>query len=113
MTDEEIKAFIEQTARAVVAETKRQMILNDADKMADRDVSDMLKNYFRSHKSKKNKKLEKALQEVSHDPYYQIIILYYQNGETMERIADLLYCDIGTVSRNKKRLCRMIYKKII
>ena len=110
MTDKEIKDLIEATARRVVHETKRQMIISDIDKMAEKDISDMLRSHFHS---KRNKKLDRALSDISYDPYYQIINLYYKENEKIENIAELMQCDISTVSRNKKRLCRMLYRKII
>jgi len=110
MTDKEIEKLIEDTARKVVAETKRQMILKDADKMAEKDMSDLLKSHFRS---KRNKKLERVLKELDYDPYFNIITLYYRDGYTLESVAEDMNCDISTVLRNKKRLCRIIYKKML
>lgn len=50
------------------------------------------------------KLIDKALKEISTDSYYDIIRLKYFEGLTIEKIAELIFCEISTVSRNRKRL---------
>ena len=110
MTDQEIEKLVEKVARKVVSETKKQMMLQSVDKMAERDAADMLRTHFHSIRSKK---VEKVLQEISYDAYYQIIILHYKENVKLEQIAEKMNVDVSTVSRNKKRLLRLIYKKLM
>ena len=56
------------------------------------------------------KNLEKEYFEVcpavhkSKDKYYDIIPLFYFEHNTIEAIAEKLFCDVITIYRNKKRL---------
>ena len=110
MTDQKIKELIESTARATVEEMKRQMILGDFEKIAEKDASEMLKSYFHSEN---NEKLSRVLKKISHDPYYDVITMYYRDGEKIERIAEMMNCEVMTIYRNKKRLCKIIYQKML
>jgi DNA-directed RNA polymerase specialized sigma subunit len=38
--------------------------------------------------------------------------MYYEDGETIENIADMMKIDVSTVVRNKKKLCLKIYDEI-
>lgn len=50
--------------------------------------------------------MESALKQLRHDTYYDVIVYKYFEHKTNEEIAELLYCDVSTVSRHKKRLVR-------
>ena len=48
--------------------------------------------------------IDNALDEIKDDPYYQVIKMIYIEGKTRESVADILFCDVKTITRNKKRL---------
>lgn len=50
--------------------------------------------------------IDKALDAVKNDPYYQIIEMRYFEGRTLEDIGVYFNCDHSTISRNKSRLVK-------
>ncbi len=52
--------------------------------------------------------VESALEKINQDPYYDIIRLKYFEEKSREEIADILYVDVSTVTRNKNRLVDLI-----
>lgn len=54
------------------------------------------------------KMINLILQDIKEDKYYQIIELKYFNKKTNEEIAEILECDVSTVSRNRNRLINTI-----
>lgn len=54
-----------------------------------------------------------ALNQVSDDPYIDIIYLQYRDKKTLEWIAEYYGVDISTIKRNKKRLIYKIYEYLI
>lgn len=50
------------------------------------------------------KQIERCLLLISKDKYYDIIPLFYFENNTIEAIAEKLFCDVKTIYRNKKRL---------
>ncbi len=51
-----------------------------------------------------------VLNQLSDDPYIDIIFLHYRDGKTLEWVAEILGVDVSTVKRNKKRLVLKIYE---
>ena len=49
-------------------------------------------------------RIDRALEIIQEDPYYQIIPLKYFDGMSPEDIANLLSCDERTYRRNRSRL---------
>ena len=58
------------------------------------------------------KQIEEALEEIRDDPYYDIIPMYYFEGETRENIALTLETTVRTVARNKRRLIDYLKVKL-
>ena len=54
------------------------------------------------------RKMRMALECVSHDRYFPIIELRYFKGKSEQDISWRLNCDASTVSRNRRRLVKMI-----
>lgn len=50
------------------------------------------------------KRIDRAVQALCADPYYEIIELKYRQGLPEETIAEQLCCDPSTIRRNKNRL---------
>lgn len=53
-----------------------------------------------------------VLNQLSDDPYIDIIFLQYRDGKTIEWIAEYMDKDESTIKRNKKRLIMQIYKQL-
>lgn len=51
-----------------------------------------------------------ALNQLSDDPYIDIIYLQYRDGKTLEWIAEYFNKDVSTIKRNKKRIIQAVYK---
>lgn len=70
------------------------------------------KNYKLATSINENTKLTKkflividtALKTIEHDPYYKVVELIYFKDLTREHVAEILNCDIKTVTRNKNKL---------
>ena len=90
MTRDEVKSIVIET----IAELKRSGMLKDN---SYEEISKKLKD---------GKKVD--LTRIKDDPYFDIIQLYFRDGCTNEKIAELLGVDVSTVTRNKKRLCLML-----
>ncbi len=50
------------------------------------------------------RRIDRAVEALSEDPYYDILRLKYREGRPEEEIAEILSCDPSTVRRNKNRL---------
>ena len=49
-------------------------------------------------------KVDEAMKSIENDPYYDVIRLFYFEGQTRESIALDYGCTETTISRNKSRL---------
>ena len=111
MTDEEVKEYIDLTIKMTISEYKKKGLLKDSNNAAYEDASEILSSYYKS--GMQDKKITYAIQGIRFDPYFRIIPMFYEEGKTIECIADNLGVDVSTVMRNKKRLCLLIYNEII
>ena len=111
MTDEQIKALVKQTAQETVKELRVQGMIKDAEDANYRDISEMLKEYYKS--GEKDKQMTYALKSVRFDPYYRILEKYYRDGEKIETLATDFGVDASTIARKKKELCIKLYHAII
>lgn len=111
MTDQEIRAYIDLTIKKSIAEFKKSGIMKGSDNAVYADASEILLNYYRSGKHEAS--ITYAIQGLRFDPYFRIIQLYFEEGKTIEQIAEVLGVDVSTVMRNKKRLCLIIYNEIV
>ena len=59
------------------------------------------------------KLLEKALDDIRTDEYYDIIPLVYYHGMTTEEVAEEMEKDTSTIYRNKKRLVKKLEIKLL
>lgn len=98
---------IKEIVILTVKELKKQGLLNNYDDVAYSEVSRALKSHYIDN----NPDIAAAIDVLRLDPYIDIIPLYYESECTIERIAEILDCDVSTVVRNKKRLCLEIYLK--
>ena len=105
MDAETIRGIVKET----VSELRRVGMLKDPDTEIYKEVSDKLRSYY---KTGIPKMIKFALAKIESDPYYGILNLYYKNGLSNEKIAEILNVDVSTVTRNKKRLCLEIHKML-
>lgn len=111
MIDKDIQRIIELTVEKTIAEFKKSGLLKDSENVAYSDASAILSSYYKT--GKKESSITYAIQGIRFDPYARIIPMYYEQGKTLETIAEELGVDVSTVVRNKKRLCLTIYNEII
>ena len=108
MTDEEIKAYINETAERVVRELRSQGLTKEEDDANYKDISEMLREYYRD--GEKDTQIRYALQSIRFEPYFRILEKYYRDGEKMDTIAADFEVDISTIFRKKRELCLKIYR---
>lgn len=114
MTDQELREYIDLTVKKSIEEFKRSGIVKGSDNAAYSDISEILRNYFREgREGREAKNITYAIQGQRFDPYFRIITMYYQEGQTIEQIAEALGVDVSTIMRNKKRICLQIYNEIV
>lgn len=111
MTDEQIKKYIDLAVQKTIKEYKKNGILKEADGAVYADASAIIASYYKAEK--KEQSVTYAIQNQRFDPYFRIIAMYFEEGRTVEKIAEELGVDVSTVVRNKKRLCLAIYNEII
>lgn len=111
MIDKEIQRIIELTVKKSIEEYKKNGLLKDTENVAYSDASAILSSYYKT--DKKEASITYAIQGIRFDAYARIIPMYYEEGKTLEVIAEELGVDVSTVVRNKKRLCLAIYNEII
>ena len=86
MIDKEIQKIIELTVRKSIAEFKKNGLLKDTENVAYSDASAILSSYYKT--DKKEASITYAIQGIRFDPYARIIPMYYDQGKTLETIAD-------------------------
>ena len=111
MTDEEVLKYINVTVEKTIAALKCSGALKNEDEMKYADISYMLMDYYQNGQAVP--KIEKALNAVKFDSYFDIIPLYFGDGLKMDEIAKRMNVDVSTIVRNKKRLCMQIYTLLI
>lgn len=111
MTDDQIKSYIDLAVKKTIKEYKRNGILKESDSAVYADASEIISSYYKQ--GKKEASVTYAIQNQRFDPYFRIIAMYFDEGRTVEKIAEELGVDVSTVVRNKKRLCLAIYNEII
>ena len=108
----EINEIIQQTVNTTIAKLKLAGLMKDDRQGAFEKTEQLLKNYNQLKKSYSEdgtaKKfvdiVDKALQELYDDLYYDIIPMMYFEGQSRESIAEYFDTTVTTISRNKKRL---------
>lgn len=111
MSEDEIKAYIDLAIKKAISEFKRAGMMKDSGGVVYAEASEVLSHYFATGKNEAS--VTYAIQSQRFDPYYNVILMYYEKGMTIEQIAEALQVDVSTVVRNKKRLCLAIYNDIM
>ena len=103
MTPEEIRDIVRETLR----ELQKQGMLRE---QWYTKISKRLRDYYKAVPGMEDRRITEALNEIRSDPYYEVIPLHYNGCVTLEDIAEIRGVDVSTITRNKKRLCMMIYE---
>ena len=111
MTDAEVLNYIDLAVQKTIAEYKRSGLLRESRDVSYADACEVLAEYYAS--DKKDARITYAIQGQRFDPYYLVIPMYYEEGKTIEVIAEKLGVDVSTIVRNKKRLCLAIYDELV
>ena len=109
MKKEEIQALIYDTVKATVDELLRLNAIRPPTEAVQGAVADRLARHYAGEK---DAELVLAISSVLGDPFYGLIPLYWQGHKTLEQIAEIMHCDVSTVSRNKKRLLLKLYEEL-
>ena len=102
MNEKKLTELIEKVADAVVQKLKDERMI--------RNITTAQEGEEIIRKAVIDDTLDKLLEPYLMDPYVDILYMYYEQGFTLETIANSLNCDISTVSRQKKRLCEAVQK---
>lgn len=105
MTPEQIREVVKMTLDEL---TTRKLIKDDYPVIL-KVVEKKLRGYFNGT-AKNCIGIGRMLNQLSDDPYIDIIYLHYRDGRTLEWIAEYYDKEVSTIKRNKKRLIYKIYE---
>lgn len=103
MNEEKIKEIVALTLEELINEK----LINRDNDMCYKFMSKKLFKYFAD--GVVDNQMEHGLNALEEDPWYKILILYYEDRKTTENVAEELGCAITTIVRNKKRLVLRLY----
>lgn len=109
-----IEQTAKKTARAVVAEFKRAGLVKDNKLGSFKKTERILYEYprWKGNDVEETKKfcdlVQKALDSISDDPYFQIIELKYFQKWTHERIAEYFDVDVSVISKRRTKLINQL-----
>ena len=106
LIDQKIEFIVNRT----VEELQKRGMIKSSDVIMYNDACQILTEYYASGASENS--ITYAIQSQRFDPYFSVIPLYFEEGRTLEAIAEALGVDVSTIVRNKKRLCLAIYNEI-
>lgn len=110
MNDVEVKRIINDTVSEAVIKLKKLGLMNENKMSAYCKTEELLKNYMRwkDIESKQTKKLvqilDRELDVLSDDPYFEVIPMIYFENMTYEDVAEQFDVSARTIMRNKIRL---------
>ena len=114
MTDEEERRLIEKTVSITIKRMQANKLSYDKAKAAAR-TEDILRNYptfrkitGRQATAEMAQRVEQALAAIKDDPYYDIIGLFYFEGQSRSAIASYFETTPKTINRNRARLVRKL-----
>ena len=110
----DIDNIIEKTVTETVTKLKLAGMLKDDTDTAYEKTEKLLKMYndIKLTDNKIVPVLNRALDAIRDDEYFQIIELAYFENRSREYIAEYFDIEVSTVSRNKKRLVNIISRMI-
>lgn len=109
-----IDELILKTARAVVGEMKRQGLTKE-NKLGSFKKTERVLYEFNEWQKSENEEtkqmcllIERALNKIKDDPYFEIIDLKYFKGWTHERIAEYFNVDVSVISKRRTKLINQL-----
>jgi len=115
-----VREMIEQTAtetaREVVGQMKRRGMVKENKlgtyKKTERALYEFYEWKKREDLTEETKEfcklIEKALDRVKEDPYFEIIPLKYGEGRTHEKIAEFFDVDVSVISKRRAKLINLL-----
>lgn len=114
MTEAEERRLIERTVSIAIKRLNSNKLSYNKAAITAR-TEDILKSYptfkniiGRQQTAELVKRVEEALASVKNDQYYDIIELFYFEGQSRNKIADYFKTNPKTIGRNRARLVRQI-----
>lgn len=111
MEENDVKKIIEDTVNATVIKLKMSGLMQDSRKTSFQKTEELLRNYNtfseihdQPYTEKIVKIMDKALDDIKDDLYYDVIPMIYFENQTRENIAEYFGTTVTTISRNKVRL---------
>lgn len=117
MNDVDVKQIINNAVSETVIKLKKLNLMNESKLSAYRKTEELLRNYpkwknIEVDKNQLTKKLmkilDKELEALRDDPYYEIIPMIYFENQTREEVAEYFDVNCRTVTRNKNRLVNQL-----
>lgn len=106
----DIEKIIEKTVSDTVIKLKRIGMLKEYKLSSFRKTEELLKNYQKLKTAETNttqkliRVMERELEALKDDPYFEVIPMIYFDGMTREEIAEVFDVNYRTITRNKNRL---------
>lgn len=96
-----------KTSKSIIKYSSDGVCDSDSDFEKKEEIIESLKSNIRITELLINL-IDKALEEIKYDQYYEIIVLKYFEDFTINDIALQIYCSGSAVSRNLNRLVRQL-----
>lgn len=104
MTKEQIRAIVRETVQELV----HVGVIGKYDSSAAyTEVVSRLREFYANGEN--DAEIKNALRSIDGDPYARLIPLYFAYKYTNEKLAEHYNVEVSTISRNKRRLCLLIY----
>lgn len=109
-----VDKLILKTARSVVAEMKRQGLTKENKLGSFKKTERVLYEFPEWLKSENDETkkmcmvINRALEKIGDDPYFEIIDLKYFKGWTHERIAEHFDVDVSVISKRRTKLINQL-----
>jgi len=108
LTEEKITEIVKLT----ISEYRRQEGLEGSRGKRTVEYQEAIRMIAEYYSGRGNKKVGEALNEISRDAYFKILPKYFRDGMTIDQLAIAFDCEPVTISRNKKRLCLEVLRRV-
>lgn len=112
--NDDVEKIIKKTVDQTVLKLKMTGLMKDDRKSAFQKTEELLRNYNvflasdQPYTIKLVEKINKALEAIQDDLYYDVIPMSYFKNYSREQIAEEFNTTVTTVSRNKTRLVNVL-----
>lgn len=108
ITEEKIAEIVKLT----ISEYRRQEGLEGSRGKRTVEYQEAIRMITDYYSGRGSKKVGEALREMSQDAYFKILPKYFRDGMTLEQLSIAFDCEPITISRNKKRLCLEVLRRV-